>query len=396
VKGDKGDQGLPGGLVYPAFVDINPIPKANASNKWDAFIVNGSSGMVLRGNYSQHNYPHRMSQGENFELVGNGFLAEHNVIRSSSWPVRSMGGEFRYNLIDASGNSDSVVQSPLSNLNMHHNIFVYSVSQTLYSPGTGVNVFGNVDNIQFHHNVMDGGGTFMLFYGNPISVENGSFLGSLRNNVFYNFATQVTSPMLSGPLGETSTPPPARLRYADYNDFFNPNAVNQTNYGLGVVGLTPGSAGYGMHDLGGLNGHVNPRFTQPTAIPFPFLPEDIWSRTRKVSEVLAQYRMRYSPAAGSPLIGAGDPQDGVGGNIGAIGNGEAADQFGLFGTGAVPPPPPPPSAPVISSFTASPSSVSSGQSATLSWTVSGATSLSISPAPGTVTGATGDDDDGVA
>ncbi len=67
--------------------------------------------MVLRGNYSQHNYPHRMSQGENFQLDGDGFLAEHNVIRSSSWPVRGMGGELRYNLIDASGNSDQVLQA---------------------------------------------------------------------------------------------------------------------------------------------------------------------------------------------------------------------------------------------------------------------------------------------
>ena len=70
------------------------------------FTINGSVNMVLRGNYSQHNYPHRFSQGENFELEGDGFLVEHNVIRSSSWPVRGIGGEFRYNLIDASGNSD--------------------------------------------------------------------------------------------------------------------------------------------------------------------------------------------------------------------------------------------------------------------------------------------------
>ncbi len=52
-------------------------------------------------------------------------------------------------------------------------------------------------------------------------------------------------------------------------------------------------------------------------------------------------------------IGAGDPQDGPGGNIGAIGNGEPADQFGLFGVGTGTP-----SAPVIASFTASPSTSS--------------------------------------
>jgi hypothetical protein len=343
------------------------------------FRISGSSNMVLRGNYSQHNYPHRFSQGENFQLDGDGFLVEHNVIRSSSWPVRGVGGEVRFNLVDPSGNSDQVVQGPMSNTNMHHNIFVFTVSQTLYSPGAGLHLLYNVDNVQFHNNTVDGGGAFMGFDGPPISVTSGSFLGSVRNNVFYNYAGLSGKPVLAGEFDESTTPPLARLRYSDYNDFYNPDAPNQTNYGLGVVGVAPGAAGYGMHDLGGLNGHVNPKFTQPTVLPFPFRAEDIWSRAKKVSDVLSTYRMMYTPAARSPLIGAGDPQDGSGGNIGAIGNGEAADQFGRFGGGTVTP-----SAPVIASFTASSSPVQPGQSVTLNWSVTGATSLTIAPAPGSV------------
>ena len=42
--------------------------------------------------------------------------------------------------------------------------------------------------------------------------------------------------------------------------------------------------------------------------------------------------------------------------------------------------------PVVSSFTATPPSIVSGGSATLAWTVSGATSLSIDHGVGTVTG----------
>ncbi|HEY1339874.1 MAG TPA: Ig-like domain-containing protein, partial [Bryobacteraceae bacterium] len=351
------------------------------------FTINGSTGMVLRGNYSQHNYPHRFSQGENFELVGNGFLAEHNVIRNSSWPVRGFGGEFRYNLVDEGGNSHAAMQSPESNAHIHHNIFLYSISQTFYGADTVMTLLYNVDGLQFHNNVLDGGGPFMMFSGKPIEVTAGSFIGSLRNNVFYNFASLAGQPALAGDLGESTNPPLPRLRYADYNDFYNPAAPNQTNYGLGVVGLAPGAAGYGMHDLGGFNGHMNPKFVQPTAISFPFRAEDIWSRTKKVSDVLAAYRAMYTPAPGSPLIGAGDPQDGQGGNIGAVGNGEAADQFGLFGGGSSSPlPPPPPTAPVIGSFTASPETVQAGQSATLNWSVSDATSLNIAPGPGAVTG----------
>lgn len=47
---------------------------------------------------------------------------------------------------------------------------------------------------------------------------------------------------------------------------------------------------------------------------------------------------------------------------------------------------PPPAAPAISSFTATPASITSGNSSTLAWTVSGATSLNINPSVGTVTG----------
>lgn len=47
---------------------------------------------------------------------------------------------------------------------------------------------------------------------------------------------------------------------------------------------------------------------------------------------------------------------------------------------------PAPSSPVIASFTAAPASLTSGQSATLSWSVSGATSLSLSGGVGPVTG----------
>ncbi|MGA9672940.1 MAG: IPT/TIG domain-containing protein, partial [Terracidiphilus sp.] len=228
------------------------------------FTVDGSTNMVLRGNYSQHNYPHRMSQGNNFQLDGDGFLVEHNIIRSSSWPVRGMGGELRYNLIDASGNSDEIIGGPMSNVNIHHNVIDFTVSQTLYSPGTGLYLLYSVDGVQFHNNTMDGGGTYMDFAGSPVSATSGAFIGSLRNNVFYNFAASAGAPILTGAQGESTTPPPARLRYSDYNDFYNPDAPNQTNYGLSVVGLTAGSAGYGMHDLGGVSGHVNPKFTQST------------------------------------------------------------------------------------------------------------------------------------
>jgi hypothetical protein len=44
TNGTNGTNGTPGvDAVYPAIVDVNPVPQASASNNWDAFIVNGTS-----------------------------------------------------------------------------------------------------------------------------------------------------------------------------------------------------------------------------------------------------------------------------------------------------------------------------------------------------------------
>lgn len=55
------------------------------------------------------------------------------------------------------------------------------------------------------------------------------------------------------------------------------------------------------------------------------------------------------------------------------------DQLILADSSSLPPPPPPADLPLISSFTASQTNILAGASTTLSWNVSGATSLSINP-----------------
>jgi MYXO-CTERM domain-containing protein len=63
----------------------------------------------------------------------------------------------------------------------------------------------------------------------------------------------------------------------------------------------------------------------------------IWQGTQTVSEVLALFRARYMPKAGSPIIDAGDPADtdsqGRRADIGAIdADGHDQDKLGTFGT----------------------------------------------------------------
>src|SRR5262249_16311263 len=47
----------------------------------------------------------------------------------------------------------------------------------------------------------------------------------------------------------------------------------------------------------------------------------VWLRQMGVSQVLSHYRSLYAPRAGSPVIDAGDPADGPGIDIGAVGGG---------------------------------------------------------------------------
>jgi hypothetical protein len=104
---------------------------------------------------------------------------------------------------------------------------------------------------------------------------------------------------------------------------------------------------------------------------------------------------RYNAAASGAVKSNGDPFA-----IGARGDGNekfngkidevriysralsAAEVQQVYDLGTTPAP----QAPVISSFTASPASVTAGGSSTLAWTVSNATSLSINQSVGTVTG----------
>jgi len=84
---------------------------------------------------------------------------------------------------------------------------------------------------------------------------------------------------------------------------------------------------------GKVDEQADPKFNGPLPDKFPFSDDEIKSGKVTVSKILAFYRTAYSPGAESPLVGTGDPAEGVGTNIGAIGAGKesVADRFGRFG-----------------------------------------------------------------
>jgi len=95
----------------------------------------------------------------------------------------------------------------------------------------------------------------------------------------------------------------------------------------------------------------------------------------------------YALTSTSAYKNAGTDGKEIGANVNAVNTATACVMSGVCGGGISPVNPPSP-VPVIASFSASPTSITAGQPSTLSWNVSGATSLLINQNIGTVTGTT--------
>jgi hypothetical protein len=246
-------------------------------------------------------------------------LAEHNVIRDSSWPLQSFGGEFRYNLMINSGHD--FMRGARTGATFHHNIFAHAQAPESGYDGA-VFIYSGEQNVAFDNNTIDAGGADGAFDAPAIVLGSPSVsLSSLRNNVFTQFSPTrgwAAAALVAGGKSESSVG--ARIAKADYNAWFNP-ATSTAHYAPGIA------ASPGGHDISG-----DPQFTGKTPqVPFAISEGAVWSRTYGVSKLLDYYRSLYAPRAGSPLVDAGDPADGTGIDIGAIGAGKPhpADRFGL-------------------------------------------------------------------
>ncbi len=310
-------------------------------------IIADGAATVVRGNYFHlrmpitKEYPY-WSQVSVF-TTGRQVVGEHNVIRDGEWIVRFVEGEFRYNLITDIDDHDLMQNG--SNGRVHHNLFVAGATDhrqgsmaacimVVYAPK-------NPDEgIEIFNNVFDGGGRLNV---PAIEVAPKGFVKSVRNNVFCNFAhgdkyfKRPQAMIRTIWNDEPAEEKPARLGYADYNLFHSPAARARRNYLLAVPGKTERKdPGFALHDIprgGKVDEQADPQFKGPLPRAFPFADADVKARKVGVSKILASYREAYAPAPGSVLIGAGDPADGEGTNIGAIGAARPSnqDQFGRFG-----------------------------------------------------------------
>ena len=112
--------------------------------------------MHVIGNYIHHDYRGTWSQGYNFCCENSaGILAEHNVLRASSWPLQSFGGEFRYNLMVDSGHN--WVRTLTSGTQFHHNLLVHTGDPYGTGINSGVWLYNNRKDVAIYNNTFDGG-----------------------------------------------------------------------------------------------------------------------------------------------------------------------------------------------------------------------------------------------
>ncbi|MEO8673036.1 MAG: right-handed parallel beta-helix repeat-containing protein [Tahibacter sp.] len=310
------------------------------------YLVNNASDMVIRGNVVHHNYRGGWSQGFNLSFGcnncglpgGSNVLIEHNVFTGGSWPVQSLVGEFRYNLVYGYGHT--WLRSAVSNASIHHNLFVPDDS-TGGNQNQGIWFYGGETGIAIYNNTFDGGGNVTGDFAGPtVQINNASRVTSLRNNlVTWSRNYDNGSAGLPRIVGDANV-----LQSADYNAFYSPDNTTRDNYA--ISGLDEGGAsGYATHDVSGTGalGVVNGQLaTTPFAgsrvLPWESVADEaaLWQRSQGISQILAAFRARYTPAAGSPIIDAGDPLDndtqGRRTDIGAIDlAGHERDRFGRFG-----------------------------------------------------------------
>ena len=308
------------------------------------YLVDGSSDMVVRGNYDHHNYRGGWSQGFNLAFTcnecsgasGGGILVEHNLIRGGSWPLQDLTGEFRYNLVYGYGHT--WLRSANDGASIHHNVFAPEKGGG--DLNQGVWFYGGETGITLYNNTFDGGGPHGDFAGPTIEVDNASRVTSLRNNlVTYSRDYDNGSPGLARIVGAS-----ANFVSVDYNAFHSPDNSTHDNYA--ITGWTEGTTpGFAAHDVSG-TGAIGVRDGQLAADPFSGARVDpyeslvdesaVWQRVQTLSSILAAFRARYMPIATSPVIDGGDPADndshGRRTDIGAIdADGHDGDRFGRFG-----------------------------------------------------------------
>jgi Right handed beta helix region len=301
--------------------------------------LENANNMTVRGNYS-----HTLSGGmmwnqiKNLSIAGgDGLIIEHNVFWGRNWLVEmDGGGELRYNLLIDAVERGWVLVWADAGAKIHHNIAIATRDSKDSPAGGFVLEAGDATKphtTEIFNNTLDTAGVCAPGIGAAVLLKGAAVLGSLRSNALVGVRV---GDGRGAALVRADDPeaPAGHLLYSDYNLFYAPSSPIKIVYGVTVDGKTVRTdSGFGLHDVpagGTVNQQTDPRFTSPTPRTFPFGEDDIRTGTTTTCEVLAYYRQAYAPGSDSPLIDAGDPAEGAGNDVGAVGAGvpNDADKFG--------------------------------------------------------------------
>ncbi|MBI5423178.1 MAG: hypothetical protein HZA32_03770 [Opitutae bacterium] len=401
--------------------------------------LEGGSGIQVRRNLSEQLYFGGWSQGNNFEMnSGADLVVEHNLVSGGSWPVRGTGGIFRYNLV-LNADEDWLWISQ-SNAQVHHNVFAEG-----FNSRAGVFIVYAPQGVQFTNNTLDGFGVsqnqipllaedgatsaiasnvFYRFHGNPIVSIKPTATVNANYNLFYNpgvsslrnyddsrHPAQDVGDVNAqvDPLFATPTPPSyssidrglvwnrtltLQQILATYRNYYTPTAgsplidagdpTSGAGNDIGAVGVGAANAAdqFGLPD-GGAPTSVTVSVSPTTkslstgatatfaATVFGSTNQSVtWSVVENAGGSITSSGVYTAPAvAGTYHVKAVSAADAT-----------ASAQATITVSAATAP------APTIGSFTATPSTIQPGGTATLAWTVTGADSVTISPDIGAVTG----------
>jgi len=303
----------------------------------------------------RNNYSHTLVGGPSWNQVkniamaeGNGNIIEHNVFWGRQWLAElAGGGEFRYNLGIDSVERGWVLTYYNMPLLVHHNLLIQTKeNQNQQAPGIVItsDTSGDIPRLEVFNNTFDAGNKCNPAIPAAVEFVGGDSLAkSLRSNAFLNVRVVPEAGAALVRLDDLDYPTdqklpdfmPVHLQYADYNLFFNPDSPVKVSYGVAVDGkVARQDPGFGANDAvagGPADQQVDPGYVF-SKIPrvLPYKEDDIKSGASTVCQILAYYRRAYTPPTSSPLLGHGDPADGAGNDIGAIGDGDPADKFGTL------------------------------------------------------------------
>jgi hypothetical protein len=318
--------------------------------------ISRTGPMTVRGNYS-HPLGAGWNQVKNLSIFSPGgapILVEHNVFIGNDWNTEMNNpGEIRYNLFVNPHERGWIQTNSGDGLKIHHNLLIQTADSQWDAIQGGFVILQVYDAtatplpIEIYNNTLDSGGNCNP--GNAGGMMMSDVIGSLRSNAFIGFRLAPwTGTALIGTSAKTiPSPLPPLLGYTDYNLFYNPDPSVKANYNVGVAGKTLRTdPGFAYHDVpvgGAPDVQTPPKFANQTPHLFPFgdgkiagesglamADQMVVAGTLTVCQILAYYRQAYLPAADSPLVDAGDPQEGGGNDIGAVGAG-VDNSLDLFG-----------------------------------------------------------------